>query len=48
MNTTLVYRYKYIALLDIDEVIMPIHHNNWEDMMEEVIKESLKVDLKRV
>merc|ERR1711910_123119 len=37
------YRYEYIALLDIDEVIVPIKHKNWEDMMEEVIKTSLKV-----
>eukprot|EP00092_Neocalanus_flemingeri_P026841 GFUD01029096.1.p1 GENE.GFUD01029096.1~~GFUD01029096.1.p1 ORF type:complete len:574 (-),score=135.79 GFUD01029096.1:85-1806(-) len=37
------YRYEYIALLDIDEVIMPIKHNNWADMMEEVVTSSLKV-----
>jgi len=37
------YRYEYIALLDIDEVIMPIKHNNWADMMEEAVKSSLKV-----
>jgi len=37
------YRYEYIALLDIDEVITPIKHNNWADMMEEVIQTSLKV-----
>jgi len=37
------YRYDYIALLDIDEVITPIKHNNWADMMEEVIETSLKV-----
>jgi len=37
------YRYDYIALLDIDEVITPIKHNNWADMMEEVIQASLKV-----
>ena len=35
--------YEYIALLDIDEVIVPIKHKNWEDMMEEVTKTSLKV-----
>jgi len=37
------YRYEYIALLDIDEVIMPVEHNNWAEMMEEVVKSSLKV-----
>jgi len=37
------YRYEYIALLDIDEVIMPIRHNNWADMMEEVVTNSLKI-----
>ena len=36
-------RYEYLALLDIDEVIMPIEHSNWADMMEEVVKASLKV-----
>jgi len=38
-----IYRYEYIALLDIDEVIMPVKHNNWAEMMEEVVKSSLKV-----
>ena len=38
-----IFRYKYIALLDIDEVIMPIKHTNWADMMKEVITTSLKV-----
>lgn len=37
------YNYKYIAVLDIDEVITPLKHNNWADMMEEVIQISLKV-----
>lgn len=37
------YRYEYVALLDIDEVIMPIKHNNWAEMMDEVVKASLKV-----
>jgi len=37
------YRYEYIALLDIDEVIMPIKHDNWADMMAEVVASSLKI-----
>jgi len=39
----LYHRYEYVALLDIDEVIMPIKHNNWAEMMDEVVKASLKV-----
>ena len=37
------YRYEYIALLDIDEVIMPIKQDNWADMMKDVVEASLKV-----
>jgi hypothetical protein len=37
------FRYEYIALLDIDEVIMPLVHNNWAEMMEAVVAASLKV-----
>ena len=37
------YRYEYIALLDIDEVIMPLMHNNWAEMMEAVVEASFKV-----
>jgi len=38
-----IYRYEYIALLDIDEVIVPIKHQNWADMMENVLDEASKV-----
>ena len=34
------YRYKYIALLDTDEVIVPTNHSNWSDLMDEVVKEA--------
>ncbi|XP_046915320.2 uncharacterized protein LOC124495918 [Dermatophagoides farinae] len=35
------YSYNYVALLDIDEVIMPLKHSNWSDMMAEVQRLSL-------
>ena len=31
-----VNRYDWIALLDVDEVIVPQKHNSWAEMMEEV------------
>ncbi|XP_069465580.1 uncharacterized protein [Ambystoma mexicanum] len=34
------YRSKYIALNDIDEIILPVNHNNWHDLMEYLGKES--------
>ena len=27
------YKYKYISLLDTDEVIIPLAHSNWSEMM---------------
>jgi hypothetical protein len=35
------YTYDYLALLDIDEVIMPIAHKNWSQLMSAVQKMSL-------
>ncbi len=36
------YRYKYLALLDTDEVIMPLAETSWKDLMEKhVLPESL-------
>ena len=32
------FRYEYIALLDIDEIIVPLQHENWAEMMEEAPK----------
>jgi hypothetical protein len=38
------YRYKYLALLDTDEVIMPLTENSWKDLMEKmVIPDSLEI-----
>jgi len=36
------YRFKYIAILDIDEVIVPKKHKSWSSMMEEVLEASSK------
>ncbi|KAI2809534.1 hypothetical protein BLOT_000683 [Blomia tropicalis] len=36
------YRFDYVALLDIDEVIMPLQHANWSDLMREVQRISLR------
>ena len=38
------HRYEYVALLDIDEVIMPIKHNNWAEMMDEDEAEVIEDD----
>ena len=32
-----VNRYDWIALLDVDEVIVPRKHNSWAEMMDEVV-----------
>ena len=32
------FRFKYIVVLDIDEVIVPQKHGSWSEMMEEVLK----------
>jgi len=36
------YSYDYLALLDIDEIIVPLVHKNWGDLMDEVQKVSLQ------
>lgn len=35
------YSYQYLALLDIDEIIMPLEHHNWLGLMEQVERISL-------
>jgi hypothetical protein len=38
------YRYKYLVLLDTDEVIMPTRENTWKELMERrVIPDSLAI-----
>ena len=34
------HRFKYIAILDIDEVIVPLKHNSWAAMMEDLVNAS--------
>ena len=36
------FRFKYIVVLDIDEVIVPKKHDSWSAMMGEVLKHSAK------
>ncbi|CAH1962938.1 unnamed protein product [Acanthoscelides obtectus] len=39
------YEYKYIALLDIDEVIMPLEGTTWKELMEtKVLPKALKIN----
>lgn len=37
------YTYEYIALLDIDEVIMPIKFMSWKELMDTVLVKALKL-----
>ena len=34
------YRYEYITLLDTDEVIVPINHSNWSDLMKDLVEKT--------
>ena len=36
MSPPFVTRYDWLALLDVDEVIVPRKHNSWEEMLDEV------------
>ncbi|KAL1415404.1 hypothetical protein MTO96_006829 [Rhipicephalus appendiculatus] len=35
------YSYKYIILLDVDEVIIPVQHHTWKQLMSDVVPMSL-------
>ncbi|XP_076254323.1 uncharacterized protein LOC143192711 isoform X2 [Rhynchophorus ferrugineus] len=41
------YEYKYIILLDIDEVIMPISTQNWTSLLQKIVSESMKENKKK-
>ena len=34
----LVFRFDYVAILDNDEIIVPVDHQGWQEMMKDVIK----------
>ncbi|KAK5640523.1 hypothetical protein RI129_011334 [Pyrocoelia pectoralis] len=38
------YEYKYIVLLDVDEVIIPLNGTSWKELMEQVLRKALKVN----
>lgn len=40
------YKYRHIAFFDIDEIIIPVKHKNWKDMMEEFQKNMTEVQKK--
>ncbi|MEE6505014.1 hypothetical protein FKM82_005416 [Ascaphus truei] len=39
------YRSKFVLLNDLDEIILPFQHNNWENLMESLQKQNPGVDV---
>ncbi|XP_027229237.2 uncharacterized protein [Penaeus vannamei] len=37
-----IYNYKYVVLLDIDEIIVPKNHSSWRTLMEVVVEQAFK------
>ena len=36
------FRYKFISLLDYDDIILPLNHKNWEEMIKRIVPKSKK------
>ena len=45
---TFLFRYDYISLLDIDEVMVPLQHDNWSNMMDAIVNQSIQVRFGKV
>jgi len=43
-----IYRYEYVGLLDIDEVIMPVKKNSWAKMLEDAVADMHRTDNKSI
>ncbi|GFU18553.1 glycosyltransferase family 92 protein [Nephila pilipes] len=41
------YSFKYLALLDVDEIIMPLIHGSWKSLMEEILIQAVATEKER-